>query len=201
MAVAEQLAGQEDQMLNRVAVAALAGLLLTAGCQKPPPTVNASMTQVVAPQAQTIWDITSAAYNAKGDGLDPSRISPADWIKLEKAGQQLRDRALVLSKAPHVTAVGRGETIMGEDASGAPGKLGPAWDAASARKVQAFIDANPTLFAERARTLAEAGDTIVKAAPTKDIQAVYKVASGLDEVCDGCHKTFWGTDEPPPFPR
>jgi len=37
-----------------------------------------------------------------------------------------------------------------------------------------------------------------KAAKTRDIKTVYRVSSGLDEVCDGCHKPFWGTDDPPP---
>ena len=191
-------------MLNRIAVTVLAsGMLLAAGCSQkaPTPTVNASMTQVIAPQTQTIWDITNRAYNTAGDGLDPSKISPADWDQLEKAAGQLRDRALVLSKAAHITAAGRGETIMGQDASGATGKLGHTWDAASSKRVQAMIDANPALFAERARILAKAGDTIVRASQTKDVRSVYKVASGLDEDCDGCHKPFWGTDEPPPFPR
>jgi hypothetical protein len=184
-------------------VAAALGLLLAAGCnQKPPtPTVNASMTQVMAPQTQTIWDITTLAFNDKGDGLDAAKISPADWAKLEEAGRQLRDRALLLANAPHVTAAAPGETIMGADAAGAPSKIGHAWDAASAKQVQALIDANPALFAQRARALADAGDTVFKAAKARDVGPLYKVSSGMDEVCDGCHQKFWGTDEPPPYPK
>ena len=191
-------------MFKTVAAAVLAScLLLAAGCspRPPAPSVNASMTQVVAPQAQTIWDIANRAYNDRGDGLAASRISAADWIALGKAGRQLRDRALVLSKASHITAADPGETIMGQDASGASGQLGQTWDAASARKVQAMIDANPALFAQRARILAQAGDTVLKASKTRDVRPLYAVASSLDEVCDGCHKPFWGTDEPPPFPK
>ena len=195
-------AGWEKLMLKKVAAALLALSLLSAcGRQKPPPTVNASMTQIVAPQAQTIWDITNAALNEKGDGLDPAKISASDWAKLEAAGQSLQERALALSKAKRVTAAGPGESIMGEDASGAPSHQGHAWDAASAEKVQAFIDANPALFARRAQILADNAGIVVRAAKVKDVGPLYQVSSGLDEVCDGCHKTFWGTDEPPPFPK
>ncbi len=41
----------------------------------------------------------------------------------------------------------------------------------------------------------------MKAAKTKDVQTVYRVSSGLDGVCDGCHEKFWGTDENPPYPK
>lgn len=44
-------------------------------------------------------------------------------------------------------------------------------------------------------------DDLVKAAQSKDAGGVYKVSSNLDENCDGCHQPFWGTDEPPPFPK
>ncbi len=191
-------------MLKRAGVIALAsGVLLLAGCgpKTPAPTVNASMTQIMAPQTQTIWDISSHAFNAKGDGLDPSKISSADWTQLEAAGRALRDRALVLATAKHVTAAAPGEHIMGQEAAGAASKIGHEWDAANAKRVQALIDANPTLFAQRARVLADAGDTIVKAVPTRDVSKLYEVSSNMDEVCDGCHQKFWGTDEPPPFPR
>ena len=179
-------------MLKRLMVAALVlGAVLAAGCsRKPPaPTVHASMVEIVAPSAQVIWDITNRAYNEKGDGFVASKISSADWDKLSAAGQRLNDRGALLSKTAHIRSAVPGATIMGEGGG----------DAAGAKQVQAFIDANPALFAQRARILADAGLTIVKASKTHDIAPLYEVASGMDEVCDGCHKPFWGTDDPPPW--
>ena len=69
-----------------IAVVLTLGVLLASGCSKPAPTINASMTQVMQPQAQTIWDITSKAFNDKGDGLEASKITDADWAQLAKAG-------------------------------------------------------------------------------------------------------------------
>jgi len=190
-------------MLKRVAVTVIAsGVLLAAGCgpKAPTPTINASMTQVMDPQARTVWDITSRAYNEKGDGLDPSKLSAADWVRLETAGRQLGDRARELAKAKKITVAAPGETIMGASAA-PPGATKQTWDAASATQIQALIDANRALFAQHARTMAETGDTIAKASRTKDTRLLYDVSSNLDEVCDGCHKPFWGTDEPPPVAR
>jgi hypothetical protein len=165
------------------------------------PTINASMTKVMSVHAQTIWDITSRAFNARGDGLVASKISARDWAQLAEAGQQLKDRALLLAAARQVTVAGPGETILGADAAGQPARIGHAWDALSAGQVQTRIDGNPAFFSQHARTLAQAGDTVVKASRIKDVRMLYGVSSGLDEVCDGCHQKVWGTDEPPPFPK
>jgi hypothetical protein len=190
-------------MLKRVAVILLApGVLLAAGCgpKAPSPSIHESMTQGIEPHAQTVWDISSRAYNDKGDGLDPSKISAADWAQLEDAGRQLRDRARVIAKDRNIVVAAPGETLMGQSAA-PQGISKQTWDAANPTQIQALIDANPALFAQSARVLEEAGDTIVKAAQTKDVRSFYAVSSNLDEVCDGCHKPFWGTDEPPPVSR
>ena len=183
-----------------ILLASGAALLCGCGPKTPTRTVNESMTKVMSPQAQTIWDITSGAFNAKGDGLEAPKISPAQWAQLERAGQLVKDWARLLADTPHVTAAAADQAILGAYAA-PPGAVKQTWDAANARQVQALIDANPALFSKRAKLLAEAGDTLVKASRAKDVQSLYRVSSGLDEVCDGCHQRFWGTDDPPPFPR
>lgn len=176
------------------------GVLLAAGCApKATPTVNESMTKVMQPNAQIIWDITSHAFNEKGDGLDGAKISPADWIRLAQAGRTVRDRARILAEAPRVTAATPDEAIMGGASSHAGAKQ--TWDAASVAQVQGLIDADRAGFARHASALAEAMDRLLKAAHAKDAATVYAVSADLDEKCDGCHQPFWGTDEPPPFPK
>ena len=190
-------------MFKRVGVTVLASCVLLAGCAKEKtPTINNSMTHVMQPEAQTIWDITSRAFNAKGDGLDPTLIKPTDWIKLAKAGRKMRDRAHLLAVADHNTVTTFGETIMGEQGSGMVSvRPEVSHTAASVKQIQTWIDANPTLFAKRAKILEDSGTKLLNAAHTYDVKAVYEVSAGLDEVCDGCHEKFWGTDEPPKFPN
>jgi hypothetical protein len=190
----------------------VAGLLLLSGCDRnagaaqadsipATPTINASMTKVMSVEAQTVWDISSKAFNTRGDGLVGSKVSAKDWVMIAGAGRRLNERASLLANARHITVAGPGETILGADAAGQRGAIGHAWDAANAGQIQARIDANRVLFAKRARVLAQAGNDLVKASRTRDIKTLYRVSSGMDEVCDGCHKPFWGTDESPPFPK
>jgi hypothetical protein len=188
-------------MLKKAGVIGLAaGVLLAAGCSpKATPTVNSSMTKVMQPQAQVIWDITSRAFNEKGDGLDGAKISDADWIRLAQASRRVRDRARILAEAPHVTAATPGEPVMGGYASHTGVKQ--TWDAASAAQIQGLIDANPAGFSQHARALADSMNTLLNAAHARDAVKVYAVSSDLDEKCDGCHQPFWGTDDPPPFPH
>jgi len=201
-------------MLKTIGAAALAvGVLMAAGygvgvaktAAKPAkaaaiPTVNDSMTHVMSVEAQAIWDISSKAFNYKGDGLDPKKVTAADWKRLGEAGRNLKERATLLATAKRVIVAGPTEHIMGEEAAHG-GLTKKTWDAASAQQIQALIDAKPKKFAEHAWVLVRTGESLEKASKTKDIATVYKVSANLDEVCDGCHKPFWGTDDPPPPPK
>jgi len=165
----------------------------------PTPTVNDSMTKVMSVDAQTIWDISSKAFNARGDGLVATKLTAEDWKQLGEAGRRMKERATLLATAKRVIVANPNEQILGEDAS--KGGVKKTWDAANRQQIQALIDARPKLFAQHAWTLVRTGASLEKAAKTHDIKVVYKVSAGLDEVCDGCHKPFWGTDDPPPPPK
>jgi hypothetical protein len=163
------------------------------------PTVNDSMTKVMAVHAQTIWDISSKAFNDKGDGLVAKKLNADDWKQLGQAGREMKERATLLATAKRVIVANPDEQILGEEAS--KGGVKKTWDAANRKQIQALIDAKPKLFAEHAWTLARTGESLEKASKTHDVRTVYKVSANLDEVCDGCHKPFWGTDDPPPPPK
>jgi hypothetical protein len=181
--------------------AMLAGAAYAAGTAKPAatPTINDSMTHVMAVDAQTIWDITSKAFNKKGDGLDRKKLTADDWKQLGAAGRRLKERATVLATAKKLVVTGPGEQMMGEEAS--HGGTKKTWDAASPKQVEALIAANPKGFSQHAWTLARGGADLEKAAKTRNVKVLYRVSANLDEMCDGCHQPFWGTDEPPPPPK
>ncbi|HWJ70917.1 MAG TPA: hypothetical protein VNS79_12825 [Sphingobium sp.] len=185
------------------AMVAMAVLLLC-GCSKkeePAPTINSSMADVMEPTAQAIWDIMSRAYNAAGDGLDSTKISSSDWKALQTASLKLKERAEMMALADHLVVANDHQPILGSQAVGTRGRIGAAWDAVSAQQVQARIDAEPALFAQKARALADTADRISHAADARNARLFYTATSGLDEVCDACHEPFWGTDEPPPYPH
>jgi hypothetical protein len=188
-------------MSIRVGLALLASGVLLAGCAKQAtPTINASMTQIMEPNAQTIWDIASKAFNEKGDGLEASKISDVDWIKVAKSSRYMRDRARILAKTPtELVIAGHDETILGQNASHAGAK--GTYDAASVAQIKGLIEGDPKLFAKKATELADAMDALLNAAHRKDAATYYRVSANLDENCDGCHQPFWGTDETPPPPK
>jgi hypothetical protein len=200
-------------MLKTIGAAVLAAGVLTAAGQgsgiaktaAPPPkaavtpTVNDSMTHVMAVQAQTIWDLSSKAFNDKGDGLVAKKLTADDWKQLGEAGRLMKERGTLLATAKRVVVAAPNEQILGEEAS--KGGVKKTWDAANRQQIQALIDAKPKLFAQHAWTLVRTGASLEKAAKIHDVKTVYRVSAGLDEVCDGCHKPFWGTDDPPAPPK
>jgi cytochrome c556 len=161
---------------------ALAGLLLAAGCspQKPAPSVHDSMSQVVAPQAQVIWDITNRAMNEQGNP-DPSKMTDKDWTQIAGAGEQLKDRAQTLAGAKKLTVAVQGVKIQDETSP----------EGHSAAQVQGYIDANPKAFADHAKVLAQTGEALAAAAKAKDMAKVAEVSNSLDQVCETCHLQFW----------
>jgi hypothetical protein len=163
------------------------------------PTINDSMTHVMSVEAQTIWDISSKAFNARGDGLDAKKLSANDWKQLGEAARRMKERASMMATAKRMIVANPDEQILGEDAS--KGGVKKTWDAANRKQIQALIDARPKLFSQHALTLANSMENLEKASKTRDVKIAYKVTANLDEDCDGCHKPFWGTDDPPPPPK
>lgn len=195
----------EDRLMHK-RVGALAVVAVTAAAvafasqSAAPPTINDSMTKVMSTNAQTIWDISSKAFNTRGDGLVASKVTRKDWAQLAEAAAAMNARAEFLAKAPRALVVaGPDEQVLGEDSS--HGGLKKTWDAASRAQIKALIDANPALFTKRAAILAKAMADLVAASRTRDVKTLYRVSSNLDEYCDGCHQPFWGTDDPPPVTK
>lgn len=181
-----------------------AGLLL-GGCQKKTEdvavathTINNSMTQVMEPSAEAIWDTMSKAYNDKGDALDPSKLSEADWKAIADASAAMKARAAEIANAESHIVAAKNEPILGSQAVGTASPPGPEWAAVGPEHVQKLIEAKPALFKQKALALVDSMDKINRAAGSKDVVTLYKVGSELDEVCDSCHEPFWGTDQPPP---
>jgi hypothetical protein len=161
------------------------------------PSVNDSMTKVMSTNAQTIWDISSKAFNARGDGLVAAKVSAKDWAQLGDAARAMNARALYLAKDPKSLVVAKPEEqVLGEEAS--RGGVKKTYDAANRQQIKGLINANPALFTKRANILARAMADLAAASKTRNIKVFYRVSSNLDEYCDGCHQPFWGTDDNPP---
>lgn len=190
----------------RATIVLLTAGLLLGGCQKKAEeataaathTINNSMTLVMEPSAEAIWDTMSKAYNDKGDALDPSKLSEADWKTIADASAKMKARAEEIANAKSHVVAAPNETILGSQAIGTPSPPGPEWAAVGPEHVQKLIEAKPDLFKQKALALVDSMAKINRAAGSKDVAVLYSVGSELDEVCDSCHEPFWGTDVPPP---
>lgn len=184
----------------------LTALLVLTGCQqaqkKAAHTINETMALVMEPNAEAIWGMMSKAYNDKGDALDSAKLSDDDWKKIGDSSTLMNERAQeLIDHAKDVEVTANGVPIMGQQAVGQVGPAGKEWDAVNAKTIEGRIRANPDQFVTKARVLLDATTKLKQAAASKNIAVLYAVGSEMDEVCDGCHEPFWGTDEPPPFPK
>lgn len=184
----------------------LTALLVLTGCQqaekKAAHTINETMALVMEPNAEAIWGMMSKAYNDKGDALDPAKLSNDDWNKIGDSSALMNERAQeLIDHAKDIEVTANGVPIMGQQAVGQVGPAGKEWDAVNAKTIEGRIRANPDQFVTKARVLLDATAKLKQAAANKNIAVLYAVGSEMDEVCDGCHEPFWGTDEPPPFPK
>ncbi|MBO9670541.1 MAG: cytochrome c [Sphingobium sp.] len=143
------------------------------------------MKETVAPQAQVLWDVGNKALDDEGNASS-ARLTAADWAKLAGAAQKMKNAAASIASASKVVVAPAGMKLQDE---GAPGQ-------ATARQIQAFIDANPKDFADHARALAEVSDGFLKAAASKDAKTLGNASARLDEVCEACHVKYWYPDQP-----
>jgi hypothetical protein len=151
------------------------------------PNLHELMKNIVAVQAQVIWDVGNKAQDDQGNP-DASKLKATDWSRIVSAGGKVKQAAQTLAQAEHVMAAGPGQKLDGE---GAPGTFG-------AKQVQGAIDANPKAFRAFSQALAVSMDQIVAAAQAKDAAKVFDVSGRLDQVCEDCHVQFWYPEQKAP---
>ena len=167
--------------MRSMAIVLSVGLLLLSGCERKPTVVlHDAMKDVVAPQAQIVWDVANNAQDDDGKP-DPSKLTDGDWAKIADAGRKLKDQATAISDAAHLTVAPPGQKIQDEENSGA----------STAAQVQGFIAADPQGFAAFAKTLAEQADKFTGAAQSRDAAKLADAAGSLDQVCESCHVKYW----------
>jgi len=142
--------------------------------------VHTLMKDVVAPQADRLWDVGNRGMNDNGEP-DGSGLSAQDWEKLADAAGKMKAAATSMATAREIIAAPPGVTI-GEE--GAPG-------AATAQQIQAFIAKDPQGFTTHAAELADIADVYIQAAAGRDAVKLQDAAGRMDAVCEACHMQFW----------
>lgn len=154
----------------------------------PPPNLHELMKNIVAVQAQVIWDVGNDAQDDNGNP-DASKLKAADWAKLIGAAGKVKQASQKLATADHVLAAGPGQKIDGEGATP---------EAFGARQVQGVIDAKPQVFKAFAVALSTSMDQVLAAGQAKDAAKLFDVSGRLDQVCEDCHLQFWYPNQKTP---
>jgi hypothetical protein len=160
-----------------VAILAVAGDVHSAAA---PANLHDLMKDVVAVQAQVVWDVSNEAQDEDGNP-DASKLAAGDWTKIADAGEKVRQVAQMLGQSENVVVAAPGVKLEGEEN---PGSWG-------AKQVQASIDANPAQFRAYSKALAASMEQIAAAAKTRNAAKLADVAGALDQVCETCHEKFW----------
>jgi len=156
----------------------IGGVALQAG--EPSVLLYPMMKDVVAPQAQILWDAGSRGVDNDGNP-DASKLTSADWGQITKAAETMRKAATDLADAPAITVAEAGTKLQDD---GAPG-------ASTSQQIQHYIDDDRKAFADHARSLARISGDFLQAAKAHDAAKLMNASDSLNDACEACHVQFW----------
>lgn len=198
---------QVPLMISRTKIVAGA-LVLTvlAGCNQPsapavqtaatPPTAAAApspfkltasiqelMDSVVDPNADELWDSVATIVTKKGVEERQPRTDE-EWT------QQRRHAIALIESTNLLVMPGRklvpvGGKVLDQDVQGV---LTP-------EAGQKKLDEQHETFVGFAHALRDVGEKFIAAIDAKNTQAMMDAGAEMDEVCEGCHLTFWYPDQ------
>jgi len=162
-------------------------LALAAGCsgEKTEPeqakqTFHEVMKGEVDTRADLVWGVGNAAIGDRG-GIDPTKMTDADWVKLAEGATSLQEAALKIATMDPLVVTRPGVKILDEDE--------PLGD--KPVDIQARFDKDPQTLRDMANGLAVHAGDIASAAREHDAARAGELVDQLDGVCEGCHVEYW----------
>jgi hypothetical protein len=192
--------------MNTFRLIAFTLVTVLAGCQKSSPpaatpattppspfritaTIQDLMKYEVDPAADSLWASVSTTVTASGT-VEKQPRTPEEW-------DAVRRHAIILTEAANLLVMdGRRVAAPGKklEDEGIQGIL-------TAAEAQQAIDSNHAAFVEFAHALHRVGEQMVKAIDEQNPQGMIDAGETLDQVCEGCHGTFWYPNQViPEFP-
>lgn len=163
-----------------LALGASLGMMAAAQASSDSATIYSLMKDIVAPQADIIWDVGGRGTNDDGEP-DAAALSSQDWKMLADAAQAMKSAADVMATKEGLPVAPSGTMISGEDVSGAP----------TARQVSQHIAKDPQAFARHASDLSDVAQTFILAADARDAVKLQDAVARMGTACEGCHQQFW----------
>ena len=143
-------------------------------------TFHEVMKDEVDTRADIVWGVGNAAIGERG-GVDPTKMTDADWAKLADGATSLQQAALKIATMDPIVLTRPGVKILDEDE--------PLGD--KSVDVQARLSANTDMVHDMANALAVHAGDIASAAKEHNAARAGELIDALDGVCEGCHVEFW----------
>jgi len=145
------------------------------------------MESIIDPSADVLWGAVTTVVDQEGIH-ETFPKTPEEWLDLRRAAVRIIEGANLLMMP------GRDAAPMGTK-SEVPGvELEPAQITALIKKKRKSFDA----FAKALRVL---GLEALRASDSKDAASLMEIGGRMEDVCEGCHKTFWYPLEKHPSTR
>jgi hypothetical protein len=140
-------------------------------------TIKDLMESIVDPSADVVWGAAGTVEDKQGV-RDLSPKTQQEWTEVRRAAVRLIEGGNLLMMP------GRAAAAAGVK-SEAPGvELEPA-------EITALIKKKRKSFDGFARALQAIGSEALRASEAKNADLLIEIGGRMEEVCEGCHKTFW----------
>ena len=140
-------------------------------------TIKDIMESIVDPSADVVWNAAGTIVDKDGaHELLPK--TPEEWLDVRRA-------AVRMIEAGNLLMMPGREAAPSGVKSEAPGvELEPP-------QITALIKKKRKSFDDFARMLQALGVEVLKASDAKDTSLLLDIGEKMENVCEGCHKTFW----------
>jgi hypothetical protein len=163
-------------MTARIALLIASGLLAGLTAPADDATVQEVMDGIVDPAADSLWDAVETTLSKEGVEEKQPRTAE-EWAEVRRKAITLIEASTLLS-------------MQGRKVAAKPFPA-EAEGALDSEQIQKRIAANPAAFRGFAQGLRQASRQALAAIDAKDPNALVRAGGVLDEVCEGCHMTFW----------
>jgi hypothetical protein len=155
----------------------------TAGDPQIHSTIKDVMESIIDPSADVLWGAAGTVVDKQGV-QDMSPKTPEEWLNVRRA-------AVRMIEGPNLLMMPGRDAAPAGAKSEAPGvELEPA-------EITALIKKERKSFDAFALALQGLGLEALRASEAKDVPSLEDIGGRMENVCEGCHQTFWYPQEKP----
>jgi hypothetical protein len=146
-------------------------------------TIKDIMESIIDPSADVLWGAAGAVIDKQGV-QDLSPKTPEEWLNVRRA-------AVRIIEGPNLLMMPGREAAPVGAKSDAPGvELEPA-------EITALIKKERKSFDAFAKALQDLGLEALRASEAKNVPSLEDIGGRMENVCEGCHQTFWYPQDKP----